>query len=196
MCGFSSDKRPSRCRSAMLWTRGRFSSRQPVPHWVKEAEEWEITVLPASLNLGHRASGGNMPGSFSLWVTLGQRTAAGDFSLPPTLTPSLPPFRYYCIISSVPLLYYSCIILVYASLKDKIFTVLLMTTTPWKDQNQQSISPSFNLLYNLVLGTKTSLLHRCWFSKMVHLTNIFQFFSFLKQLGAVVSSKQNVKRGK
>lgn len=182
MCGFSSDKRPSHCRSAMLWRRGRFSSRQPVPYWVREAEEWEITVLPASLNLGHRASGGNMPGSFSLWVTLGQRTAAGDLSLPPTLTLSLPPFPYYCNISAVLLLYYSCIILVYASLKDKIFTALLMTTTPWKDQNQQSISPSFNLLYNLVLGNKTPLYLDVDFQKWYTYPTYCSFF-FSKTAG-------------
>lgn len=41
-------------------------------HTKSEGEEWEITLFPVSVNLGHRASGGNTPGSFSPWVTAGR----------------------------------------------------------------------------------------------------------------------------
>lgn len=78
-------------------------------HTEREGEKWEIIALPASLNLGHRASGGNKPGSFSLWVTVGQDCCRGSLLLshPPTLTLQLtslslplppvprPPLLYY-----------------------------------------------------------------------------------------------------
>lgn len=63
MCGFSSDyihhaACPRCCGGKAGFHLG--------IHTDREGEKREITVLPACLNLGHRASGGNTPGSFSL----------------------------------------------------------------------------------------------------------------------------------
>lgn len=76
-------------------------------HTKREGEEWEITVLPVSVNLGHRASGGNTPGSFSLWVTLDQDCCWGSLSLPPIPTPPLPLLLYCFRILAVALHLYN-----------------------------------------------------------------------------------------
>lgn len=84
MCGFSSDYsvHPAACLRCCGGEAGFHLSS--LLHTEREGEKWEITVLPASLNLGHRASGGNTPGSFSLWVTLGQDCCWGSLALSPT----------------------------------------------------------------------------------------------------------------
>lgn len=64
-------------------------------HTKSEGEEWEITLFPVSVNLGHRASGGNTPGSFSPWVTAG-----GDLSLSLCHPSSLHPYCSSIIILS------------------------------------------------------------------------------------------------
>lgn len=73
-------------------------------HTEREGEKWEIIALPGSLNLGHRASGGNKPGSFSLWSTVGQDCCGG-------ISPPFPPIHSdskndFSQSSSVPLLLY------------------------------------------------------------------------------------------
>lgn len=75
-------------------------------HTEREGEKWEIIALPASLNLGHRASGGNKPGSFSLWVTVGQDCCGGSLLLfPSALTLQMASLSLllspYCFIISV-----------------------------------------------------------------------------------------------
>lgn len=121
-----------------------FSAPQPVPYWEREGEEWEITVLPVSINLGHRASGGNAPGSFSLWVALDQDCCWGSLSLPPILTPTLP-LLLSCLQSS--LLHRSCTISVFVS----------QGLTYWQHQLSTSTTKT----------SKSLKRHSCWLDHFV-----------------------------